>query len=293
MGRLSDAFLKGPTGHFFEHDGVTLHYTDEGKGIPVLLVHGFAANGHLNWRFPGVTGILKKHYRVITMDCRGHGRSSKPQHHGAYGMNMVDDMAALLDHLEIRRAHIVGYSMGGFLGLAFAGKYPDRLITLTQGGSGWYPRDKYPALVQTVPAALDAGEGFEPIVRFMEQHNPLLLEQRIRFINRLLCRFNDCAAMARCFDEMQLLEGTEEQLRSSTVPHLTIMGTADPLRDAADYLCSIGKATHTMFWIERADHTTTLAKRAHARTFTQKLIDFINNHTPQSTGTGSATASAR
>lgn len=293
MSFLRNLVIEGPIGKYFDSDGVMLHYTDEGKGVPVVLVHGFAANGHLNWRWPGVNKGLKKNYRVITLDTRGHGRSDKPREAGAYGMHMVDDIARLMDHLEIERAHIVGYSMGGFLGLAFAGKYPQRMLSLTQGGSGWYPRDKYPSLVQEVPSALDAGLGFEPIVRFMERHNPRFLDQRVRVINRLMCRFNDCAALARCFDEMQRLEGTEEQLRSTTIPHLTIMGTMDPLRDAADFLCQAAGAGHTMHWIEGADHTTTLARPSYGRNFIQKLIDFLNAHTPQSTGTGSAAASLR
>ena len=52
-------------------------------------------------------------YRVIALDCRGHGQSGKPQDPGQYGLEMVRDVVRLLDHLNVERAHVVGYAMGG------------------------------------------------------------------------------------------------------------------------------------------------------------------------------------
>ncbi|MBI1321234.1 MAG: alpha/beta fold hydrolase [Candidatus Hydrogenedens sp.] len=113
-------FVRVP-GHYFDSNGARLYYTDEGQGEPVVLVHGFAADGHLNWRLPGVVDLLKQDYRVITLDARAHGKSAKPHEHGQYGMEMVDDIARLMDHLGIEKAHLAGYSMGGFLSLSVCG----------------------------------------------------------------------------------------------------------------------------------------------------------------------------
>lgn len=270
--------LRGPAGQYFVSDEVPIYFTDEGSGVPVILVHGFAANANLNWRLPGIVDSLASDYRVITMDARAHGRSGKPHEAGQYGMQMVDDIANLMDHLKIEQAHLVGYSMGGFLSLAFAGRYPERLLSLSQGGSGWYPREEYPDLVTTVPAALDEGKGLEPIVRFMEPPNAWFRETRIKVVNQVLCWVNDETAMARCFQEMVDLEGSEEQLRRNTVPAITIMGTKDPLRKSAEFI-SERAGNHRTHWIEGADHLSTLGNPAYLADFKTTLKSFIDEQT--------------
>lgn len=279
LGYAALVVLRGPEGNYFDSGGVPIHYTDEGEGVPVILVHGFAANSNLNWRLPGVIDRLAKHYRVVTMDARAHGYSGKPHEAGKYGMNMADDIARLMDHLKIEKAHLVGYSMGGFISLAFAGKYPERLLSLTQGGSGWYPKGQYPDLVQTVPASLKAGTGLEPIVRFMEPKDSWFLEQRIPVVNFFLCTINDEVAMGHCFAELEALEGSEDQLRNNKVPSLTIMGTDDPLRKAAEWMEGLA-GNHKTHWIEGANHLTTLADPKYVADFTQALVAFLSENTP-------------
>ena len=104
-------------GAYFTSRGVTLHYTDEGRGPPVVLLHGFAVNSDLNWRLPGITADLAQDHRVISLDLRGHGLSDKPHLSEGYGLEMAVDVVALLDHLQIDRAQLVGYSLGGFIAL--------------------------------------------------------------------------------------------------------------------------------------------------------------------------------
>jgi pimeloyl-ACP methyl ester carboxylesterase len=69
----------------FDSAGVKIHYAVQGEGDPVILIHGLYSNGRMNWDLPGTSGLLAKHFQVITLDCRGHGRSGKPQAEGAYG----------------------------------------------------------------------------------------------------------------------------------------------------------------------------------------------------------------
>ena len=101
----------------FDSAGVKIHYAIQGQGDPVILIHGLYSNGRMNWDAPGTTALLAKHFRVITLDCRGHGRSDKPEADDAYGTNMVEDVIRLMDHLKIKKARVGGYSMGGMISM--------------------------------------------------------------------------------------------------------------------------------------------------------------------------------
>ena len=100
---LMDAGHKAPVAvdSFFDSNGVKIHYTVQGKGEPVLLIHGFTASIPLQWGLPGITAALAKNYQVIAFDNRGHGRSGKPHDPKQYGKEMVEDAVRLLDHLHI------------------------------------------------------------------------------------------------------------------------------------------------------------------------------------------------
>jgi pimeloyl-ACP methyl ester carboxylesterase len=117
--------------------GVKLWYVVQGKGEPVVLLHGWLSNAGLNWVLPGITGQLAKDYQVIALDVRGHGLSDKPTTEDAYGPELVEDVVRLLDHLKIKKAHIIGYSMGGIIAGNFIVKHPDRVLSGTLGGMGW------------------------------------------------------------------------------------------------------------------------------------------------------------
>jgi pimeloyl-ACP methyl ester carboxylesterase len=124
---------------FFDSDGVRIRFTDQGQGPPVVLIHGFSASSDMNWGFPGVVEMLAKDFRVITLDNRGHGKSDKPVEVDDYGVNMVDDVQRLLDHLKIEKAHFVGYSMGGMMTMKLAAIAPQRMNSAVVGGMGWTP----------------------------------------------------------------------------------------------------------------------------------------------------------
>src|SRR5258706_12053948 len=123
--------------HEFASNGVPISYTDEGHGTPVVLIHGLTSSGDRNWRMPGTIQRLTPHYRVITIDVRGHGRSGKPESESAYGVQLEEDVVRLLDHLHIRRAHVVGYSMGGMIAMKLLVLHPDRVQSALLGGMGW------------------------------------------------------------------------------------------------------------------------------------------------------------
>lgn len=133
--------LNAPQFSFFHHDRLKLAYFDEGEpsGQPVLLVHGFASSAMVNWVHPGWLKTLgDAGYRVIAIDNRGHGQSDKPHSPEAYHVPMMaSDAIALLDHLGIKQAHMMGYSMGARITAFAAMADPKRLKSIIFGGLGF------------------------------------------------------------------------------------------------------------------------------------------------------------
>ncbi len=102
---------------------VKLHYKECGQGTPLVLVHGYPLN-HSIWH--DVANELEQEARIIMPDLRGFGHSPAPE--GTYTMRlMAEDLRELLDDLQIDKAVLVGHSMGGYVCLAFAQAYPERL----------------------------------------------------------------------------------------------------------------------------------------------------------------------
>lgn len=127
---------EGPS-RFLDVKGVKIHYMVEGKGEAVVLVHGLHSSIEMNWRVNGVIAELAKTHQVIALDMPGHGRSDKPDKDDAYGVQIVEDVVAILDHLEIKKAHIVGYSLGGMVAGKMLATHPDRVVSAVLGGMGW------------------------------------------------------------------------------------------------------------------------------------------------------------
>ena len=120
------------------HDGLTIATYDFGDpdGPPVLLVHGFASSGLLNWRNSGwVRDLLKAGHRVIAIDQRGHGASSKPHSPDAYTMELlVADVRQVLDTFMLDDVEFIGYSLGARVGWRSALTMPERIRRLILGG---------------------------------------------------------------------------------------------------------------------------------------------------------------
>src|SRR5262252_471201 len=117
---------------------VELAYLDEGDGDPIVLVHGFASNKEVNWVQPGwVATLTRAGRRVIALDNRGHGASTKLYDPALYHTDlMADDIRALLDHLGLARADVMGYSMGARNTAFLARAHGDRVRSATLGGLG-------------------------------------------------------------------------------------------------------------------------------------------------------------
>jgi pimeloyl-ACP methyl ester carboxylesterase len=124
----------------FAHAGVEISFLDEGEGEPVVLVHGFASNKEVNWVLPGwVSTLTGAGRRVIALDNRGHGASAKLYDPAAYHSSiMAEDVRAVLDHLSLPRADVMGYSMGARITAYLALAHPQRVRSAVLGGLGFH-----------------------------------------------------------------------------------------------------------------------------------------------------------
>ena len=215
----------------FDSHGVQISYADRGQGVPVVLIHGFTGTYARHWEAPGVMQALETAgYRVVAMDCRGHGQSGKPADPAQYGMEMVGDVIRLLDHLKIERAHIVGYSMGGAIANQLLVRNPERLLTVTLLGAGWAGED----LTELTSMMNAMADGFArrdasvlvTLVNSSATAKPS--EQEVAAMNAALFARNDpqaLSAVARTLPALMKVPG--DQLRKTTVPVLALIGDQD------------------------------------------------------------------
>ena len=144
------AIAEEPThGFITASDGIRIHYMEQGTGTAVVLIHGYTANAEWKWFKPGIAAALAATHRVVAIDARGHGQSEKPHDSMRYGPRMAEDVIELMDTLDIDRAHVHGYSMGGSLLTQILKAHPERVITTIYGGSG--VREVDPAWQARVP----------------------------------------------------------------------------------------------------------------------------------------------
>ncbi len=122
------------------NQGVRIHYQVEGGGPPLVLQHGFFWSVE-GWSRVGYVDALRTNYRLILIDARGHGASDKPHDGAAYSLPQhVGDIVAVLDALDLPKAHFWGYSMGGWFGFGMAKYAAARVNSLIIGGAHPYER---------------------------------------------------------------------------------------------------------------------------------------------------------
>ena len=166
----------------FDAKGVIIHYWVQGEGEPVILIHALHASADKTWMSTGIMKELAITHRVISFDMPGHGRSDRPVNEEAYGAQLVEDVRLLLDHLNIEKAHIAGYAIGGVITMKFLATHPDRAITATIGGTGWF-RARPVANANTIPPPPDEPDrtprAFDRSLRHLETSEEELLRIRV------------------------------------------------------------------------------------------------------------------
>ena len=212
----------------FRHDGIDIAFLAEGEGEPTVLVHGFASTAQVNWVHPGWTATLTgAGRRVIALDNRGHGASSKLYDPADYHTaRMAEDVRALLDHLGLRRADVMGYSMGARIAAFFAVAHPQRLRRAVLGGLGSRLFDGV-GLPESIAEALEAPT-------LADVHDPMGRTFRA-FAEQTR---SDLAALAACIrGSRQTL--TREQVAAIPAPVLVAVGTKDVVAGSAHELASL------------------------------------------------------
>jgi pimeloyl-ACP methyl ester carboxylesterase len=200
----------------FDSQGVRIAFDDQGEGEPVLLIHGFASNGRVNWVDTGwLSELMRAGFRAITIDNRGHGESEKLYDPALYDAStMAEDAARLLKHLGIARVHIMGYSMGARIAAFLTIRHPalvhdavfaglaSRMITGIGGGP-------------QIAAALEA-----PSINDV----PSAEARAFRYFAELTK--SDLKALAACIRSSRE-KITAELLGAITAPVLVVAGSAD------------------------------------------------------------------
>lgn len=196
-------------------DGVPIAYADLGQGEPLVLLHGVTESGEA-WHEAGyVEPLLKRGWRLIVIDCRGHGHSGKPHDPAAYsGRRRAADVAAVLDHAGIRRAALMGHSMGGMVALATAAYHPDRVNALIVNGA-------HPFAEDLTPLRAAFKEDFEAWLAFLKQLVPDLSPNSCQRI-----RANDLAAIQASLTGDR--PDFSAALATLDIPVLAISGLLDP-----------------------------------------------------------------
>jgi pimeloyl-ACP methyl ester carboxylesterase len=271
---------------FFDSDGVKIHYIVEGEGEPVVLIHGFTADIDKNWRTgfavgpenvrrgPMIIEALAKNYRVIALDNRGHGKSDKPHDVKKYGPEMVEDVVRLLNHLQIQKAHVAGYSMGAIITAKLLTTHPDRLLSATLGGHGGIQNGSRSQFYDELATSLEQGKGFGPLINALTPAGrPRPSPEQVEIINAGLSKTNDQKALAAVVRGFQELAVPAEKLKTNQIPALALIGEFDPLKKGVDAL--EGKmANLKIVVIPGADHLAAVSNPA----FIKSLSEFLAQH---------------
>ena len=209
--------------HFLSVGDIRLRYRDIGRGDAVVLLHGRGRTLENNWTWMGDS--LAQTHRVIGLDQRGHGKSSKPDSLGDYGAAMVTDVVALLDHLRIQRAHLVGFSMGALVAANVAVHFSTRVRTVSLLAGPFYldSTGARQATAQFV-ADIQAGIGYRGLLRSRG-----LTDSAVEARNARLMAASTPAALIASTITMAVLALPPERVSRQTLPVLIAVGTADEL----------------------------------------------------------------
>ena len=244
----------------FHNGDVQIAYLDEGEGDPILLVHGFGSTKDVNWVYPGWVSELKKNgRRVIALDNRGHGGSSKLYDPEAYHIGtMAGDVTALMDHLNIERADIMGYSLGSRMTALLALNQPQRLRSAILGGIGI--------------GLIEGGGPGENVAAALEAPS---LDDVTDPVGRTFRAFadqtrSDRRALAACMRGSRKLM-TKEEAAEITVPTLIAVGSKDEIAGNAQALGKIIPGSKVLD-IPNRDHMRAVGDKV----YKSGVLDFLS-----------------
>lgn len=249
----------------FTHDDLKFAYFDEGEpaGDPILLIHGFASSKTVNWINPGWLKTLgEAGYRVIAIDNRGHGESDKPHVTEAYTPEkMAADSIALLRHLEIPSAHVMGYSMGARISAFMALAAPEMMRSVVFGGLGI--------------GMVEGLGGWEGIAEaLLADSIDDVTAPRPRTFRAFADQTgSDRVALAACIESSRK-KLTPEQAGTIATPALVAVGTKDDIAGSPQQLAALMPHAEAVD-IPGRDHMLAVGDRV----FKQAVLEFLGaNH---------------
>ena len=244
----------------FHNGTVEIAYLDEGEGEPIVLVHGFASTRSVNWVYPTwVSELRKDGRRVIALDNRGHGESSKLYDPAQYSIAaMASDVVALMDHLEVERADIMGYSLGARMAAWLALNASQRLRAAIFGGIGM--------------AMIEGGGPGENVAAALEAPS---LDEVTDPVGRTFRAFadqtrSDRLALAACLRGSRGLMSRAEVARIA-LPVLIAVGTTDEIAGSAEGLGQIIAGSDVLD-IPNRDHMRAVGDKV----YKTGVVDFLS-----------------
>jgi pimeloyl-ACP methyl ester carboxylesterase len=243
----------------FAHEDVEIAFLDEGEGEPIVLIHGFASNKEVNWVLPGwVTTLTRAGRRVIALDNRGHGQSTKLYEPAAYhSAIMAQDVRALLDHLALPHADVMGYSMGARIAAFLALADPQRVRAAVLGGLGIHLVEGV-GLPETIALALEA-----PTRADVTDPTSLMFRS---FAEQTK---SDLWALAACMRGSRQTLGAAEVGRIAA-PLLVAVGSKDRIAGSPQALAALIPGARALE-IPGRDHMLAVGDRA----FKQGVLEFL------------------
>lgn len=253
--------------------GIEVVYDERGQSSPVVLLHGFPFNRSM-WREQ--IDALSVRYRVIAPDLRGHGETAVAA--SATMEEMADDVAALMDALDIERAVIGGLSMGGYVTLAFARKYPQRVRALILADTRPQADTEEARTNREKMAERAVSDGMEAIAEM--QLPKLLAPKTISEEPEMVARVREMIVTTKGEGAAAALRGMAERrdqsdlLSQIKVPTLIIVGSEDeltPPTDAEKMQRAIQGSR--LVRIDGAGHVSNIER---ANEFNRALVEFLD-----------------
>lgn len=268
--------------HQFDSNGVKIRYVTEGQGEAVVLIHGWMADSSMwggdivgNTKLKPIAG-----FRLIALDCRGHGKSDKPHDAAKYGVEQANDVVRLLDHLKIEKAHLIGYSSGSFIAGKVVGICPERVISVIYGGQAPVIAGKVKPTdfseCESFAKAVDEGKGLGSyLIDVMPAGKQKLTLEQANAMAKFLYGNKDVKAYALAGCSFRELAVSEESLKKCQAPVLFIHGANESAHVKSrvamvHQLLGRGEVKH----VAGGDHMGTLLRPE----FGKAIVEFLQAH---------------
>jgi pimeloyl-ACP methyl ester carboxylesterase len=243
--------------HWQSSGRTLLRFRDIGQGEPVVLLHG-ATRDLESWA--GLADSLAIDHRVVAVDQRGHGRSSKHTNRADFGVGMVEDIVLMLDMLHVQRAHLVGHSLGAVVAANIAARHPDRVASVSLVAPPLYADSAtYMHVYEAGIADLEHGAGMARLNRIVFPRMPDSVARAAS--DKILATIPapTLAALFASLSTLMLPRSAATDVRG--VPALVAVGTDDPLATNARALASWWPGAR-LIEVRGADHASVIDRPA-------------------------------